>query len=347
MAAARREMCLSLSAVGLRRASTLTRVRADVAARMAGAAPPRPSTPAPPPSPPAPFAEGPNRALSDSGEDGIEDSDDDEAAAAAAAAVHRAKALSPGASPDRLLAALERAEAQERQGQQGSKRARLMRRLEGGGGSGGSGQGQPTGLPLAVQQAAVRQLAAVLGGNPALAACVAGREGGVTAALVQRLAAGGASEPVFRSKAANLALQLRKAAQPHQVPALAAALQAAEGAGAGMATRESPAAAQGPAAGPASAAQGLSAEAEPLRRRVAEAARLAGAAASSDDMRGVSAAVAALRCLEDAPITAQLLHLSGAGRQVHRLSKHSVPAVAAAAAGVERAWRSQLTTHQG
>jgi hypothetical protein len=277
--------------------------------------------------------------------------------------MHRAKACCAGGAPDQLLAALERAEEEEerRQGQQGSKRARLMRRLESGGGGGGNGGGgQPADLPMAVHQAACRQLAAVLGANPALAACVGGREEGIAAALVRGLAGGRPSKPVLQSLAANLALQLRRAAAAHEVPALQAALHAATGAAEGCAgtppgegqaaaALQLEAAAAGPAAGAAGTAHtgpGLPLTAERLRARVAEAARLAGLATRGDDAQRVGAAVGALRRLQDAPVTAQLLQHSGAGKHVRRLGKHGVPAVAAAAAAAERAWRARLAGEQ-
>ncbi|KAI3435708.1 hypothetical protein D9Q98_001766 [Chlorella vulgaris] len=284
--------------------------------------------------------EGPSSALDESQEvDAIEDDEEGEGGAAAFAmqrALHTA-----GGNQARLLAAMERAEAAHQRQQQPTKKARLQQKLE----SGSAGSAPRTSeVTPAMQAAAVHQAAAALSGNPALVVLLGSGEScgaALAAALVQPLAGGHppASKPVFQSKLSNLVLRLKKARQADEVPGLSAALAALASPPPMAGTAPSPPAASGAALSPSS-----------LQHQVAEAVRLAEAAtpaaASSTtteaSVAAVHAAATAFRCLEAAPVTAALLQQTGAGRKMHQLRKHSVPALATAAAAVEQAWKARL-----
>lgn len=261
---------------------------------------------------------------------------DEEGEAAAAAAMQQAAQTG---HEDRMFALMQRREQQHDQAHGGGgKKARLLQKLSGSPGA-KAAAGPSTGtLPDALRQAASRKLAAALGGNAALATAVGGQVAALASALEQQLAAAGHSKPVYQSQHANLALAIKKAAAPADVPALAALL----GTGGSL-----------PAGGPATAAAEFAAPRpaltpQQLQARVAEAARLAAAATTARSSGGkashpAAAAPAALEQLGGLAVTAELLAATGAGRQVHKLAKHPVPAVAAAAAACERAWKAQLT----
>ena len=252
-----------------------------------------------------------------------------------------------GTGNDRVFAAMERAELrheQEQEHQRGTKKARLLAKLEDGGSRPAAGVG-PSPLSASLRQVATCQLAAALSGNATLAI---GRSqaAAVAAALEQQLAAG-ASKPVYQSKTSNFVLQLKKAQAAADVPALTAALSSCSGDSGGRA-------AGGSAAPAAAAAVPATMPAQHLQEQVAEAVRLAGAvqppsatdggSTSSDagHSQGAAAAAAALQVLEAAPVTADLLQQTGAGKQVQKLRKHGVAAVAAAAAACVSAWKARV-----
>lgn len=256
-----------------------------------------------------------------------------------------------------VFAAMQRAEELHRQEQAGpaSKRARLLHKLEGGAGS-SAGFGSSAGALTDTQlQAATRQLARVLSGNEALVAEAGQELGSAAAELVQQLAAGGPSKPVFQGKLSNLAMQLKKAGSVADVPALLAALgsngsmrQAAQAAGlqapavpqaAAIGAAEGAAAGNPPGVGPLSQQQ--------FQQQVNHALALAGSASpmpgtGSTDSSAAAVAAAALQALAAAAVTVDLLAATGAGRRVQQLKKHAAPAVATAAAEVVAAWKARL-----
>lgn len=268
----------------------------------------------------------------------------EEELAAAATAMQQAQGM--GTGNDRVFAAMERVELrheQEQEHQRGSKKARLLAKLEDGGSRLAAGVG-PSPLSAALRQAATCQLAAALSGNATLA-IGSSQAAAVAAALEQQLAAG-ASKPIYQSKTSNLVLQLKKAQAAAAVPALTVTLSSCSGDSGGRA-------AGGSAAAAAAAAVPATMPAQHLQEQVAEALRLAAAVqppsatdggSSSDVGRSqeAAAAAAALQVLEAAPVTADLLQQTGAGKQVQKLRKHGVAAVAAAAAACVSAWKARV-----
>lgn len=252
-----------------------------------------------------------------------------------------------------VLAAMQQAEERHERGQSGaSKRARLLQKLEGGGGGSTGPSSSANTLTDALLQTAARQLAAVLGKNVALAAEAGGDVAGVAAALVQQLAAGGPSKPIFQGKLSNLAMLLRKAGSAADVPALAKVLGCA-----GTTQQAAQAAVQ---AAPAAAAQAAACDAptagalpqQQFQQQVDHAVALASSAApapssGSNGSEPAAAAAAALHALAAAEVTVDLLAATGAGRKVQQLKRHAVPAVAAAAAEVVAAWKARLKAAGG
>lgn len=257
-----------------------------------------------------------------------------------------------GSREERMFAQMARAEQRYEQEQEqagGGKRARLLHKLEEGGSGGkgaagglGGGGSSSSGLTDALRQTARRQLAGALSGNAALATGMGGsrRAAALADALEQQLAAG-ASKSVFQSKLTSLVLQIRKAQAATDVPALAPHLAAAAGGAA-------PAAAESAAAAPAAAEGTPSVTAVQLQAQVAEAVRLAGAAASpgssSSDAASqpAAAAAAALHGLAAMPVTVQLLEQTGAGKAIQKLRKHPLVPVAAAAGACVSAWKARV-----
>jgi hypothetical protein len=257
-----------------------------------------------------------------------------------------------------MFAAMQRAEERHQQEQAAagaSKRARLLRKLEDGGSGGkavppaGTAAGSSSTsrvLTGALREAAARQLAAALSGNAALAAAVGsssstgGRQvAAVAAALESQLAAGEPSKPVFLSTLSSLVLQLKKVGAAGDVPVLAEVVS-----NLGQTGQAGSSSAAAPAAAGANGAVAPPLLAQQLQQQVDDAVRLAEAAGqgltSSAQAASVAKAVAALQQLEAAPVTADLLQHTGAGKQVQRLRKHQAPGVAATA--VVAAWKSRV-----
>lgn len=296
-----------------------------------------------------------------------------EASGQVQAALKRARtAGSRGRGEAGVLAALEAAEQRyDRQeaaaeAGQGSK-SRLLAKLEGDspggcGSKGGSSAAASGGVPESLRQKVRAQLVQAIGSNACLAAAL-GCQGAqaaaeaAAAALEQQCWQGVQSATVYRSKASAMVLQLKKAQQPGAVPQLAAVLtpppgeQPAGGAAGvgGSSSRGSSLPEAQPPSGQLEGKQQGSGQAvideDELARLMGDAQGAPVAATPSTmDAEAAARAVAALRRLAAARVSAQQLLQTGAGKQVRALRKHPNEVVAAAAGQVYDAWRAAVQT---